>query len=48
MPMIADAITILGHLFAYSGDVPQPFGQCGIDPTPDELDCLGFTPCEGP
>jgi len=43
---IADAITTLSHLFAHTGPLPQPFGECGIDPTSDDLDCLGFPPCE--
>ena len=43
---IADAITILGHLFAQAGDLPDPFKECGEDPTEDELDCLSFAPCE--
>ena len=43
---IADAITILGYLFAGSGPLPPPFAECGIDPTDDTLDCVSFTPCE--
>ena len=43
---IADAITTLGHLFANAGPLPGPFGECGIDPTTDELDCSSFGPCE--
>jgi hypothetical protein len=43
---VADAITVLSHLFAGSGDLPDPFGECGIDPTADELDCSSFAPCE--
>ena len=42
---IADAIAVLGHLFAGAGPLPAPFGGCGDDPTPDELDCPGFPPC---
>ncbi len=34
---IADAIAILGHLFGGAGDLPQPFGSCGVDPTEDLL-----------
>ncbi len=44
---IADAITTLGHLFGGLGDLPAPFGACGVDPTPDELDCVDFPPCGG-
>ena len=43
---ISDAITVLSHLFAEAGALPPPFGSCGIDLTPDELDCLSFPPCE--
>ena len=44
---IADAVTILGHLFSGKGPLPPPFGECGIDPTIDELDCASFDPCHG-
>ncbi|HAK95665.1 MAG TPA: hypothetical protein DCM87_11840 [Planctomycetes bacterium] len=46
---IADAIKILGHLFAQTGPLPEPFAECGVDPTdtdPDVLDCESFPPCE--
>ena len=43
---IADAITILSHLFASAGPLKPPFGECGIDPTDDTLDCLEFGPCQ--
>ncbi len=42
---IADAIKILAHLFAAAGPLPPPFGECGIDPTEDTLDCASFAPC---
>ncbi len=42
----ADAIEILDHLFAHTGPLPAPSGQCGIDPTIDDLDCLDFGPCQ--
>ncbi len=44
---IADAITVLGHLFASAGPLPSPFGQCGVDETTDVLDCRSFPPCAG-
>ena len=46
---IADATAVLSHLFAGAGDLPDPFGECGLDPTPDdpELGCESFPPCEG-
>jgi len=43
---IADAITTLGHLFANSGPLPPPFGECGFDPTADDLDCAEYAPCQ--
>jgi PKD repeat protein len=43
---IADAIAMLSHLFAAAGDLPAPFGQCGIDPTVDELGCLEYAGCQ--
>ncbi len=42
---IADAIKVLGHLFAQGGPLPDPFGECGLDPTEDELGCETFPPC---
>ena len=45
---IADAISILSHLFASAGPLPAPFGGCGTDPTPDQLGCGNFPPCDGP
>jgi hypothetical protein len=43
---LADAIAALSHLFADTGDLPAPFGECGIDPTADTLDCSRYAPCE--
>ena len=43
---IADAIAVLSHLFAGSGALPEPFGECGVDPTEDELGCLEYRGCE--
>ena len=38
---IADAVSILSHLFGGTGDLLPPFGECGPDPTDDPLvDCL--------
>ena len=42
---IADAIAVLSHLFGGAGPLPQPFGECGIDPTLDELGCESFNHC---
>ena len=33
---IADAVKILGHLFAGSGPLPAPFGDCGTEEQPDQ------------
>ena len=42
---ISDAVYGLGFLFL-GGPAPlAPFGACGMDGTPDELDCLRFPPC---
>ena len=43
---IADAIAVLSHLFAGAGPLPEPFGECGVDPTVDNLDCTSYEPCE--
>ncbi|MGE3163936.1 MAG: GLUG motif-containing protein [Planctomycetota bacterium] len=47
---IADAVTVLGYLFPQGPAVllPPPAGGCGVDPTPDALDCADFPPCPGP
>ncbi len=42
---IADPIATLSHLFGHAGPLKPPFGQCGIDPTSDTLNCLEFKPC---
>jgi hypothetical protein len=44
---IADAIAVLSHLFAGAGPLPEPFGECGVDSTEDELGCTEYPPCEG-
>ncbi|HVR74893.1 MAG TPA: right-handed parallel beta-helix repeat-containing protein, partial [Planctomycetota bacterium] len=36
---LSDAIFTLGFLYLGSELPPPPFDQCGIDPTPDALDC---------
>jgi hypothetical protein len=43
---VADAIRTLGHLFGGAGSLPEPHAGCGEDPTPDDLDCAAFVPCE--
>jgi hypothetical protein len=36
---ISDAIYLLNHLFLGARPPPPPFGECGLDPTPDALPC---------
>ncbi|HAK95750.1 MAG TPA: hypothetical protein DCM87_12330 [Planctomycetes bacterium] len=43
---ISDAIKTLGHLFGGTGPLPDPFEECGADPSRDELGCERFRPCE--
>ena len=43
---IADAICKLGFLFSGGPPPPSPHPECGPDPTPDNLDCLSFPPCQ--
>lgn len=43
---IGDAVYILASLFS-SGPFPgDPVTACGLDPTPDALDCASFPPCD--
>jgi len=44
---VADAVYLLGYLFAAGPEPPEPFGACGLDPTPDELTCEAFGACGG-
>jgi PKD repeat protein len=41
---VADAVTVLVHLFSGGGPLPAPFPGCGVDPSPDSLDCSN-QPC---
>ena len=43
---IADAISLLSHLFADTGPLNEPFSACGMDPTDDELLCIDFWHCQ--
>lgn len=38
---IPDAIVTLGYLFLRGAPPREPFPRCGLDPTPDALDCAG-------
>jgi len=42
---IADPVAILGHLFAGAGDLPEPFAECGTDPTEDAVGCVAYPGC---
>jgi len=41
---IADAVRILSYLFAGGGALPEPFPDCGEDPTEDELPLCMLAP----
>ena len=41
---LSDAIVTLLHLFG-GRTLPPPFGDCGVDPTTDDLDCREFPGC---
>jgi len=43
---IADPIWLLGYLFSQGLPPPTPFGACGVDPTPDPLDCASYVFCQ--
>lgn len=45
---LTDAVFGLGYLFLGGPPPLPPFGDCGVDPTADPLDCNTFVPCEGP
>lgn len=42
---LTDAVAILGYLFLGRAPPPAPFGECGHDPTPDNLECSGVPLC---
>jgi len=43
---IADAVAVLSSLFGSpTVPLPAPNGACGVDPTTDSLDCLGYSHC---
>lgn len=41
---IADPVFVLTYLFSAGPNPAAPFPTCGLDPTPDALDCLGPLP----
>lgn len=42
---VADPVYLLGFLFLGGPPPPDPSGQCGVDPTDDNLTCESFEPC---
>ena len=42
---VSDAVQLLLYLFAGGSPLPQPFPDCGADPTPDALGCNVYAPC---
>jgi hypothetical protein len=42
---ISDAVRLLMFLFAQGDPVPDPFPDCGTDPTPDSLGCRSYPAC---
>jgi len=42
---LSDAVYALGYLFLGTAPPPEPFPECGSDPTPDELGCGDFPSC---
>ena len=45
-PDVSDPVYLLGFLFLGSPPPPAPFGDCGKDPTPDEVPCESNPPCD--
>ncbi len=43
---ISDPVYSLMYQFATGLPPPAPFPSCGVDPTPDQIGCDIFTPCE--
>jgi hypothetical protein len=45
---LTDPIRLLGHLFVGDSPPPPPWGECGVDPTVDSLDCRSPATCLPP
>lgn len=43
---VTDAILFLSYLVLGNAEPLNPFPGCGFDPTPDELSCDSYPPCE--
>ena len=44
---LSDSVYDLLHLFAGGAVPPDPGSRCGADPSPDDLACTLYEPCEG-
>ncbi len=44
---ISDAIDLLNFFFLGGRGSRPPYPDCGIDPTPDGIDCSSYEPCSG-
>ena len=42
---ISDPVYSLSFLFLGGPEPEEPFGECGVDLTEDELDCESFNRC---
>ncbi len=42
---LSDAVYLLLHLFQGGSPPAEPFEECGLDPSADELPCESFPPC---
>jgi hypothetical protein len=42
---LTDAVFTLSFLFLGGPQPPEPFGECVVDPTFDQLTCAEFSPC---
>ena len=42
---VTDAVFLLSFLFGGANDLPQPYPECGKDPTADALRCASFERC---
>ena len=45
---VTDAVFLLDHLFLGGPSPEPPFPTCGLEPTPDNLTCESFKPCQEP
>ncbi len=45
MEISTDVIYLLGYLFIEGKSPPEPFRDCGIDTSSDELTCESYPPC---